>query len=211
MISKVFTIYRQARFYCSSARPTASQQAPMLAASLPDERLAQRFGASAYAQLVEDVELLQGLGATYAAEEFRVGALTPVYFGSALDNFGVEPFLNTLIELAPSPGPRTSNQGPVAPTDRGLHRLCLRGRRSGPTPPGPHGIHPYSSGRFEKDMTVYHATQPSRPHEPPAPAFCPEERETVNEAYPGDVIELAQSRLVRRRRHGCQRRRPPIC
>ena len=48
-------------------------RAPMVAASLPDERLAQRFGQRIYYQLVEDVELLQGLGATYDVEEFRAG------------------------------------------------------------------------------------------------------------------------------------------
>ena len=91
-------------------------RAPMVAATLPDERLAARFGPRVYGRLVDDVELLQGAGATFDRAAFGAGELTPVYFGSALNNFGVEPFLNALIALAPPPGARVSNQGPVAPT-----------------------------------------------------------------------------------------------
>lgn len=178
-------------------RTTRGQsRAPMLAASLPDERLAQRFGARAYAQLVEDVELLQGLGATYDAEEFHAGALTPVYFGSALNNFGVEPFLNALIELAPSPGPRASNQGPVAPTDAGFTGFVFKIQANmDPRHRDRMAFIRICSGRFEKDMTVYHTrlnrpVRMSRPHR-----LFAQKRETVDEAYPGDVIGLTNPGL----------------
>ena len=178
-------------------RTTGGQsRAPMLAASLPDERLAQRFGERTYSQLVEDVELLQGLGTTYDAEEFRTGALTPVYFGSALNNFGVEPFLNALIELAPPPGARASNQGPVAPTDAGFTGFVFKIQANmDPRHRDRMAFIRICSGRFEKDMTVFHTrlnrpVRMSRPHR-----LFAQKRETVDEAYPGDVIGLTNPGL----------------
>ena len=171
-------------------------RAPMVAASLPDERLAQRFGQRVYSQLVEEVELLQGLGATYDVEEFRAGGLTPVYFGSAINNFGVEPFLNALIELAPPPGARASNQGPVAPTDPAFTGFVFKIQANmDPCHRDRMAFIRICSGRFEKDMTVFHtrlnrSVRMSRPHR-----LFAQKRETVDEAYPGDVIGLTNPGL----------------
>src|SRR5690606_37436775 len=69
-------------------------------------------------QLREDVELLTGLGLDFEKDAFLSGELTPVYFGSAINNFGVENFLEALVEYAPSPRPRPSNVRLVTPEDK---------------------------------------------------------------------------------------------
>src|SRR5258707_8325084 len=61
--------------------------------------------------------LIGGAGRPYDEEAYRAGRQTPVFFGSALTNFGLEPFLRALVELAPSPAARTSDAGIVEPTD----------------------------------------------------------------------------------------------
>jgi peptide chain release factor 3 len=171
-------------------------RAPMMAATLPDDRLAARFGQRVYERLVEEVELLQGLGAAFDAAELRSGALTPVYFGSALNNFGVEPFLHALIDQAPPPGVRASNQGPVAPTDAAFTGFVFKIQANmDPRHRDRMAFIRVCSGKFEKDMTVQHTrlnrtVRMSRPHR-----LFAQKRETVDEAYPGDVIGLTNPGL----------------
>ena len=163
--------------------------APIVVSDLGDPTLAERLGRDAARTLREEVELLASLGERFDDEKFVAGGVTPVFFGSALNNFGIEPFFRALIELAPPPGPRASDQGavePTAPTFSGfvfkiqanmdpLHRDRMAFVR-------------VCSGRFERDMTVYHSRlrrriRMTRPHR-----LFAEGREPVAEAYPGDVI-----------------------
>ena len=122
--------------------------------------------------------------------------MTPVYFGSAINNFGVEPFLNALIELAPPPGARASNQGPVAPTDPAFTGFVFKIQANmDPRHRDRMAFIRICSGRFEKDMTVFHtrlnrSVRMSRPHR-----LFAQKRETVDEAYPGDVIGLTNPGL----------------
>src|SRR5690606_36328955 len=94
-----------------------AQRAPVQAADLDDPKLAELLTPRAYANLREEVELINGIGLAFDAEAFAAGELTPVYFGSAVNNFGVEPFWAALTELAPSPRPRASHERIVQPTD----------------------------------------------------------------------------------------------
>ncbi|HQZ71540.1 MAG TPA: peptide chain release factor 3 [Anaerolineae bacterium] len=171
-------------------------RAPMLAATLPDEGLARRFGPRVYGRLMDDIALLEGLGASYDAAAFRSGDLTPVYFGSALNNFGVEPFLNALIELAPPPGPRASNQGPVRPSDADFSGFVFKIQANmDPRHRDRMAFIRVCSGRFEKDMTVFHTrlnrpVRMSRPHR-----LFAQKRATADEAFPGDVIGLTNPGL----------------
>ena len=187
----------QANQILSYERTTRGQsRTPMVAATLPDARLAAQFGQRIYDRLVEEVELLQGLGAVYDAAEFRAGALTPIYFGSALNNFGVEPFLNALIEMAPPPGTRASSQGPVAPSDVAFTGFVFKIQANmDPRHRDRMAFIRVCSGKFEKDMTVFHtrlnrSVRMSRPHR-----LFAQKRETVDEAFPGDVIGLTNPGL----------------
>ena len=167
-------------------------RAPVAVTDLDDPVLEAMIRPRAYARLRDDVELLAGAGAEFDRTAFLAGELTPVYFGSAANNFGVEPFLAALRELAPPPGARQSSQGEVAPTDEQFtgyvfkiqanmdpkHRDCMAFLR-------------ICSGRFVKDMTVNHprlgrTVRMSRPHR-----LFARERETVEEAFAGDVIGLS--------------------
>jgi peptide chain release factor 3 len=150
------------------------------------------IGINPYKQLCEDVELLDGAGASFDRDEFLSGGLTPVYFGSALNNFGVEPFLDALIQLAPSPRPRESSVGMIEPTQEGFSGIVFKIQANmDPQHRDSMAFVRVCSGRFEKDMMVNHPrlkrkVRMTRPHR-----LFARDRETVDEAYPGDVIGLS--------------------
>src|SRR5437660_5154377 len=77
--------------------------APVTVSGLDDPMLEETVGPTAFAELREAAELLAGAGAEFDRDAFARGALIPVFFGSAINNFGVEPFLRSLLEFAPPP------------------------------------------------------------------------------------------------------------
>lgn len=89
--------------------------APLDVTGLGDPRIESRLGRAAARALREEIELLRGAGARFERNRFHAGNVTPVFFGSALNSFGVEPFFDALIDLAPPPGTRPSDTGPVDP------------------------------------------------------------------------------------------------
>jgi peptide chain release factor 3 len=92
-------------------------RAPVKVAGLEDAALVDLIGEAACSTLRDEIELLAGAGIPYSRSSFLEGELTPVYFGSALNNFGVEPFLQAVIEIAPPPRARTStsSHGEIEP------------------------------------------------------------------------------------------------
>ena len=99
------------------------RRAAVRVSSVDDPNLATLIGLSAHERLQEEIELLEMAGTEFTPQTFLSGEVSPTYFGSALTNFGVEPFLSSFLELAPPPTPRESTDGPVQPDD-------LRGRTS---------------------------------------------------------------------------------
>jgi peptide chain release factor 3 len=167
--------------------------APMTVSGLDDPNLADAIGPTAWQDLRDAAELLEGAGAAFDRKQFEYGRVIPVFFGSAVNNFGVEPFLRAVIELAPPPSPRHAKKDgeefelePVSQTFTGFvfkiqanmdkrHRDRLAFMR-------------ITSGVFERDMPVQHArlrreVRMTRPHR-----LFARERETIDRAYPGDVI-----------------------
>ncbi|MBI1298728.1 peptide chain release factor 3 [bacterium] len=171
-------------------------RAPVTIAGIEDPVMAQMLGERAHGQLCEEAELLAAAGATFDVDSFRAGDLTPVYFGSALNNFGVERFLDALVALAPSPQPRQSNHGPISPTQAEFSGFVFKIQANmDPKHRDRMAFMRICSGRFEKDMSVLHprlgrSVRMSRPHR-----LFAADRETVEEAYPGDVIGLSNPGL----------------
>jgi peptide chain release factor 3 len=164
------------------------RRAPMRVETFPYPSLAATLG-EAYGPLQEEITLLTGAGTKFDRNRFLAGQLTPVFFGSALTNFGVEPFLNAFLQLAPSPGPRTSSEGPVQPTDDKFSGFVFKIQANmDPQHRDRMAFLRVVSGRFEKDMIVHHARldrkiRMTRPHR-----LFGRDRGTIEEAYPGDVV-----------------------
>ncbi len=143
------------------------------------------------AQALEELELLEGAGADLDLELVHAGELSPVFFGSAMTNFGVRPFLDAFLELAQKPVARASSAGAIEPVAPGFSGFVFKLQANmDPRHRDRVAFVRVCSGKFEKDMAVQHARtgrtiRLSRPQK-----LFGQDREVVDDAYPGDVIGL---------------------
>jgi len=144
-----------------------------------------------YYQFKDDLELLEELGAELDLEQVHAGRMTPVFFGSAMTNFGVEPFLNAFLDYALKPAPHSSTKGEINPTYPDFTGFVFKLQANmDPKHRDRVAFVRVCSGKFEKDMAVNHArtgkiVRLSRPQK-----LFAQDREVIEEAYPGDVIGL---------------------
>ncbi len=140
---------------------------------------------------LEELELLDAAGSELDPDLVHSGELTPVFFGSAMTNFGVRPFLDTFLEMAQGPVARLSNTGPIDPLTPTFSGFVFKLQANmDPRHRDRVAFVRVCSGRFEKDMTVRHARtgkniRLSRPQK-----IFGKDRAVVDDAYPGDVIGL---------------------
>ncbi len=140
---------------------------------------------------LEEIELLDAAGSEMDIELIHSGDLTPVFFGSAMTNFGVRPFLDQFLQMAQGPVARLSTNGPVNPVAPEFSGFVFKLQANmDPRHRDRVAFVRVCSGRFEKDMTVKHARtgkqiRLSRPQK-----IFAKDRAVVEDAYPGDVIGL---------------------
>ncbi len=166
-------------------------QAPVEVSSLDDPEASAMIGEHAYAQFRESLHIIGEAGTAFDLSAYLAGRQTPVFFGSALTNFGLEPFLQALVELAPSPQPRLSDAGPVAPTDERFTGFVFKIQANmDPRHRDRVAFVRVCSGRFTKDMVMSNSRLGSVLRASRAYRFFGRERETIAEAYAGDIIGL---------------------
>ena len=167
---------------------SGKNRADKLEIDLDDEKVSELIGEKRHNQLKDDVELL-GAGREFDMAEVQRGELSPVFFGSALTNFGVEPFLEEFLRMTPSPLPRVADCGEIdtfspdfsafvfkiqanmnkAHRDRiAFMRIC--------------------SGKFEKGMEVTHVQGGRKIKLSQPQQMMAQSREIIDEAYAGDII-----------------------
>ncbi len=154
-----------------------------------DAQLNTLLGEGAHAALLEDIELLDVAGTSFDVDAMLKGKLTPVFFGSALTNFGVEPFLSAFLRLTPPPLARNSSAGIVPPTSEDFSAFVFKIQANmNPAHRDRIAFLRICSGRFEKGMEVLHvqAQKPVRLSQPQQ--MMAEERQTVENAYAGDIL-----------------------
>ncbi|MEB3228388.1 MAG: peptide chain release factor 3 [Synechocystis sp.] len=159
--------------------------------SLDDPDLETLFEPELSAQLREELELLEELGGEFDLDAIHAGKMTPVFFGSAMSNFGVELFLNSFLDFALKPGGRNSSLGMLDPTYPDFTGFVFKLQANmDPKHRDRVAFVRVCTGKFEKDMTVSHARtgktlRLSRPQK-----LFAQDRASIEEAYPGDVIGL---------------------
>jgi peptide chain release factor 3 len=178
-----------------------AQKAEITRYPLDSEEARQKIGDQKYRELLQELDLLEMAGNPFSQEEFLKGEVTPIFFASALTNFGIEPFFDAFIHLAPCPHARAATRSdgteievdPITTPFSGYvfklqanmdkrHRDSMAFIR-------------ICSGRFERDLIVKnHRTKKevrlSRPH-----GMVAGERTTLDCAYPGDVIGVINPSL----------------
>ena len=166
-------------------------RAPVDIAALDDPAALALIGDTVYAHFIESLEVIRAAGTAYDVTEYRAGRQTPVFFGSALTNFGLEPFLRAIVELAPPPQPRLSDLGLVSPTDERFTGFVFKIQANmDPRHRDRVAFVRVCSGRFTKDMALVNSRigRPIRASR--AYRFFGRERETVSDAYAGDIVGL---------------------
>jgi peptide chain release factor 3 len=135
--------------------------------------------------------MLDGAGATFDQSAVLAGELTPVFFGSAVNNFGVQLLLDAFLELAPSPRPRSANGRTIPPHESAFSGFIFKIQANmDPKHRDRLAFVRICSGRFERDMTVHHTRTGKKVRLSSSHKLFGRERETVDEAYPGDVVGL---------------------
>ncbi len=158
---------------------------------LGDPRIEALLEKDLYYQFKEELELLEGVGTEFDLDLIHQGKLTPVFFGSAMTNFGVELFLNSFLDYALKPGARRSSKGEIEPTNPAFSAFVFKLQANmDPKHRDRVAFVRVCSGKFEKDMVVNHArTGKSVRLSHPQKLFG-QGRESLEEAYAGDVIGL---------------------
>ncbi|MDG2391370.1 MAG: peptide chain release factor 3 [Planctomycetaceae bacterium] len=149
-------------------------------------------------EMRDEVELLEGAGAPFDLERFLSGDLTPVFYGSALTNFGVEQFLHRFLQLAPAPFGRESTEGPVSPTDPDFSGLVFKVQANlDPRHRDRVAFVRVCSGQFQRDMDVTNTRTDERISISRSHQLFAQEREMVQEAFAGDVIGIVNPGKIR--------------
>ena len=138
---------------------------------------------------MEDIELLDIAGDEFDVEKVRTGELTPVFFGSALTNFGVEPFLENFLEMTTSPLPRQSNIGEIDVFDENFSAFVFKIQANmNKAHRDRIAFMRICSGKFQKGLEVFHMQGGKKVKLAQPQQFMAQDREIVEEAYAGDII-----------------------
>lgn len=166
-----------------------SQMADAVVTGVSDPMLREALGEEGFNRLQEESELLDHAGDEFDRARFEAGEVSPMFFGSAMNNFGVEPFLDEFCELMPPPPPRASSVGPLAPDDEEFSAFVFKIQANMDKQHRDRiAFLRVCSGRFERGMKVLHVRtdKPIRLANPTT--FLAQERSIVEEGYAGDVM-----------------------
>ena len=153
--------------------------------------LAQHVGEDEAERLREELELVDGVYPDFDVEDYRAAKTAPVFFGSALNNFGVQELLDCFVEIAPSPKPTKAEEREVLPTEPKFtgfifkitanidpnHRSCI-------------AFCKICSGKFVRNTPYYHVRLGKTLRFSSPTQFMAQRKSTVDEAYPGDIVGL---------------------
>lgn len=180
---------REQRAILSFTANNGQREVESVQADLDDPNLGQLIGEEHRQTLVDDIELLDGASADFDMELVRTGKLSPVFFGSALTNFGVEPFLKEFLRLTPPPLPRNSSAGLVDPVQAPFSAFVFKIQANmNKAHRDRVAFLRICSGKFERGMEVYHVQGEKKMKLLQPQQLMAQEREIVDEAYAGDII-----------------------
>ncbi len=158
---------------------------------LDDSQLVTRVGADVLAELREELELVQGASHPFDIKKYLAGEQTPVFFGSAVNNFGVQPLLDFFVEHAPPPRPRATTTRTVSPDEDKLAGFVFKIQANmDPQHRDRVAFLRICSGSYRSGMKALQVRGNKEVKLANALTFMASDREIVDVAYPGDVIGL---------------------
>lgn len=185
----VYNIYAEKLDLYTPSKQTITQSVEFKDINNPE--LEKHIGENLAAKLREDIELVNGVYPKLDMEAYLRGEVAPVFFGSALNNFGVKELLDCFVKIAPCPRPVQAIERVVKPEDEAFsgfvfkihanmdpnHRSCI-------------AFVKICSGKFERNVYYRHVRLERNLRFSSPTAFMAQKKETVDEAYPGDIIGL---------------------
>jgi peptide chain release factor 3 len=156
-----------------------------------DAMLDDLIGEQDAAKLREDVELINGVFEPFDTEMYREGLLAPVFFGSAVNNFGIKELLDTFVEIAPPPIPRVTNVRKVEPSEKKFTGFVFKIHANlDPNHRDRIAFLRVCSGVFERNKFYKHTRTGKQLRFSNPYNFLAQSKSVIEEAYPGDVIGL---------------------
>ncbi|EDS78426.1 peptide chain release factor 3 [Clostridium botulinum C str. Eklund] len=175
-----------------------SSAVSIIEGSLDDENIIETIGKDLHEKLMEEIELLDEAGEEFDLEKIANGELTPIFFGSALTNFGVQPFLEGFLKLTPPPLNRHSDIGEIDAFNEEFTAFVFKIQANmNKAHRDRIAFMRICSGKFTKGMEVFHMEQGKKVRLAQPQQFLAEEREIVNEAYAGDIIGVFDPGMFR--------------
>src|SRR6185295_14854996 len=160
-------------------------------AGIESEELDELVGENHARQLRADVELIEGVYPDFDVNEYLSGKVAPVFFGSAVNNFGVRELLDSFIRMAPTPQPRETTLRIVEPDEKKFTGFVFKIHANmDPRHRNRIAFVRVCSGEFERGNNYYHVRQEKSFRFSNATAFLAQDRETIDEAWPGDIVGI---------------------
>ena len=191
----VYNIYEQ---QLNLFTPNKQRVTEKVAVDIKTAELNEMVGEREARQLRNDLELVDGVYPTFEEEDYRAGVVAPVFFGSALNNFGVQELLNCFVDIAPSPRPTKAEERMVMPEEPKFtgfifkitanidpnHRSCI-------------AFCKVCSGKFVRNQPYLHVRQEKTVRFSSPTQFMAQRKSTVDEAYPGDIVGLPDNGIFK--------------
>jgi len=174
-----------------NAGATGAEQATLAVTGVEDPKLAEELGDEGYTQLRDQLELLEAAGDDFDRQRFIDGQVSPMFFGSAYNNFGIEPFLHAFLEMLPPPAPRVTTRGPLPPEDDEFSAFVFKIQANmDKSHRDRMAFLRVCSGKFERGMKVLHVRTDKTIRLANPTQFMAQERTIVDEGYAGDVLGI---------------------
>lgn len=171
--------------------PKGAYRAPVQVGGVNDPVVIQAMQPDTHARFCEELELLDGAGTEFDAEAILAGQITPVFFGSAMNNFGVQLLLDHFLTLAPPPAPRKSREETVDPRKPAFSGFVFKIQANmNPKHRDRVTFLRIVSGEFKRDMTVEHPRTGRPVRLSNSQRLFAQDRETVDSAWAGDVVGI---------------------
>jgi peptide chain release factor 3 len=185
----VYSLYEKKLNLFTPSKVTVQETVEV--ADIQSEELDKLVGENYAKQLRADVELIEGVYSEFDVNDYLDGKVAPVFFGSAVNNFGVKELLDTFIRIAPSPIPRETTLREVKPSETKFSGFIFKIHANmDPKHRNRIAFLRICSGKFERATNYYHVRQDKAIRFSNVTAFMAQDRETVDEAWPGDIVGL---------------------
>jgi len=186
----VYNIYQKGLNLFSANKTKISEDVVSIS-DIQDKQLDEIIGQQPAAELREELEMIEGVYDPFNRENYLAGDVAPVFFGSAVNNFGVKELLDTFCEISPSPRGRESDTRKVNPEDPKFSGFVFKIHANlDPKHRDRIAFLRIVSGRFERNK-FYHHVRLSKDMKFPNPtSFMAQDKSVIDEAFPGDVVGL---------------------